>query len=232
MIGTFLLVSFNSFGQKTESIPSKKVENKQKYDELSLIEWKKFRRFETKLNIGENSTFTQSSQLRSYAKDSIQILGVKLMAIKLLDEKKLLDRDIRENKEYYITVLDKLKESTISPSEYLFLEEKMAFINQSVLENELAMSQWLNVGLVLLCISLILGFFFLNRKHKPSKNPLLSKQEATVRNLILQGKTNKEIANELFISLSTVKTHITHIYNKLNVANRQELFQKSTGTST
>ena len=226
------LVSFNSFGQETASISFKKVEKQQKYDDLSLIEWKKFKRFETKLNLNEISSLRKSNQLRSYAKDSIQILGVKLMAIKLLDEKKLLDRDIRENTGYYLTVLDKLKASAISPSEYLFLEEKMAFINQSALEGKLARSQWLNAGLLVLSIVLILGVLFLKRKRKPIENSLLSKQETTVRNLILQGKTNKEIANELYISLSTVKTHITHIYNKLNVTNRQELFQKSTGTST
>jgi len=45
--------------------------------------------------------------------------------------------------------------------------------------------------------------------------------------LILQGKSNKEIANELFISLSTVKTHITNIYNKLKVSSRQELLRKT-----
>ncbi|HDZ13708.1 MAG TPA: response regulator transcription factor [Pricia sp.] len=36
----------------------------------------------------------------------------------------------------------------------------------------------------------------------------------------------KEIANELFISLSTVKTHITNIYGKLKVSGRQELLRR------
>ena len=158
------LVSFNSFGQETASISFKKVEKQQKYDDLSLIEWKKFKRFETKLNLNEISSLRKSNQLRSYAKDSIQILGVKLMAIKLLDEKKLLDRDIRENTGYYLTVLDKLKASAISPSEYLFLEEKMAFINQSALEGKLARSQWLNAGLLVLSIVLILGSLVTQKK--------------------------------------------------------------------
>ena len=36
-------------------------------------------------------------------------------------------------------------------------------------------------------------------------------------------KTNKEIASELFISLSTVKTHINNLNKKLNVTSRKEL---------
>ncbi|NHF60928.1 response regulator transcription factor [Flavobacteriaceae bacterium TP-CH-4] len=54
----------------------------------------------------------------------------------------------------------------------------------------------------------------------------LSKQEQNVQQLILQGKSNKQIAEELFISLSTVKTHITNIYNKLQVSGRKELLQR------
>ena len=226
-----LLFSLACFGQGESTSEVLQEEYGEKYDELSLTEWKKFKRFEKKLKQVESASSENSQQLRSYAKDSIQILGVKLMAIKLLDEKKLLDRDIDENKAYYVAVLSKLKESAIPPSEYLFLEEKMAYVNLPVLEKKLARSQWINIGFVLLTIGLIVLLWVMQRK-KQSDVPLLSKQENTVRNLILQGKTNKEIANELFISLSTVKTHITHIYHKMNVANRQELLQKSTGTST
>ncbi|MGB7394497.1 MAG: LuxR C-terminal-related transcriptional regulator, partial [Pricia sp.] len=40
------------------------------------------------------------------------------------------------------------------------------------------------------------------------------------------GKSNKEIAGELFISISTVKTHITNIYGKLKVSSRKELLHR------
>jgi ATP/maltotriose-dependent transcriptional regulator MalT len=198
------------------------------YQELSLSEWKKFKSFEQKLGLtGSNDS---AQQLRSYARDSIQILGVKLMAIKLLDEKALLEKDIIENGTFYNSLLKELRESAIPKTEYLFLEEKLAYLNQAKLQNELALSKWLNLTLVVLC--LLLGIMTYRIGKKTKGTPTLSKQEITVRDLILQGKTNKEIANELFISLSTVKSHITNIYSKLNIANRQELFQKSTGTST
>jgi len=38
-----------------------------------------------------------------------------------------------------------------------------------------------------------------------------------------QGKTNAEIAGELFMSVATVKAHITHILTKLDVGNRTQI---------
>jgi DNA-binding CsgD family transcriptional regulator len=51
----------------------------------------------------------------------------------------------------------------------------------------------------------------------------ISKREKEVIYLILQGKSNKEIANALFISLPTVKQHIYNIYQKIGVKSRMQL---------
>jgi DNA-binding NarL/FixJ family response regulator len=51
----------------------------------------------------------------------------------------------------------------------------------------------------------------------------LSERELDIARNIARGRTNQEIAAELFISLSTVKTHITRIQNKLGVRNRVEI---------
>ena len=40
-----------------------------------------------------------------------------------------------------------------------------------------------------------------------------------------KGITNKEIAEQLFISLSTVKSHINTIYSKLSISSRKEIDQ-------
>lgn len=50
----------------------------------------------------------------------------------------------------------------------------------------------------------------------------LSKREIEIALLMAKNKTNQEIANELFISVSTVATHVQHIYGKCNVRSRME----------
>ncbi len=57
----------------------------------------------------------------------------------------------------------------------------------------------------------------------------LTPREQDVLNLICEGKTNDEIARSLFISKNTVKSHIRHIYEKLDVKNRSEIFKKISG---
>jgi DNA-binding CsgD family transcriptional regulator len=51
----------------------------------------------------------------------------------------------------------------------------------------------------------------------------ISPREKEVVRLVLEGRSNQEIGEKLFISLSTVKTHISNIYLKLGVKNRIEL---------
>jgi DNA-binding CsgD family transcriptional regulator len=50
----------------------------------------------------------------------------------------------------------------------------------------------------------------------------LSSREFEVLRLIAAGKTNQEIADALFISLSTVASHVRNIFDKTNVANRAQ----------
>ncbi|MBO0796246.1 MAG: transcriptional regulator, partial [Ktedonobacteraceae bacterium] len=50
----------------------------------------------------------------------------------------------------------------------------------------------------------------------------LSAQEQRVLRLLATGWTNKAIANELVVSVNTVKDHIKHLYRKLGVSNRLE----------
>ena len=51
----------------------------------------------------------------------------------------------------------------------------------------------------------------------------LTSREADVLKLILQGRSNSDIGKELFISVHTVKNHITNIYSKLAVRSRWQL---------
>ena len=55
----------------------------------------------------------------------------------------------------------------------------------------------------------------------------LSKREAELLPLALRGRTGERIAQELYISKSTVETHLRRIYQKTGVKNRQELIDLS-----
>jgi len=54
----------------------------------------------------------------------------------------------------------------------------------------------------------------------------LSKREMEVVELVLQGKSNKQIASSLAISVRTVEFHLKNIYNKFHVGYRIELVLK------
>ncbi|MDU9283863.1 response regulator transcription factor [Staphylococcus pseudintermedius] len=50
----------------------------------------------------------------------------------------------------------------------------------------------------------------------------LSKRETEVLKEMAKGKTNKEIAETLFVSEKTIKTHVSHIFSKLEVTDRTQ----------
>jgi DNA-binding NarL/FixJ family response regulator len=52
---------------------------------------------------------------------------------------------------------------------------------------------------------------------------LLSSREQEVLSLIIKGRSNSEIANELCVTESTVKFHVGNIFKKTNQHNKQEL---------
>lgn len=63
--------------------------------------------------------------------------------------------------------------------------------------------------------------------HAPEQKPAsedeqLTPREEEILGLLAQGFRYKEIADQLFISLDTVRTHIRHIYEKMHVRSRTE----------
>ncbi len=50
----------------------------------------------------------------------------------------------------------------------------------------------------------------------------LSRREREVLQLLTQGQTNREIAQSLILSVSTVKIHVEHILAKLDVSDRTQ----------
>ncbi len=62
------------------------------------------------------------------------------------------------------------------------------------------------------------------RRNRPATGwESLTPTELNVVRLVVEGLTNPEIGDRLFISRATVKTHLSHVYARLNVSNRTEL---------
>ena len=95
---------------------------------------------------------------------------------------------------------------------------------------------------VLLIVGVVITVLLIIKKKKNAKQPkpsftfteeeinkflacydkVLTNKEKDIATAILKGKTRDEIASKNYISKATVKTHINHIYTKLNVFSRNE----------
>ena len=58
------------------------------------------------------------------------------------------------------------------------------------------------------------------RLRKQDDRPALTQREHEILRLIATGKSLPEIAKELYLGLTTVKTHVQHLYEKLGVSDR------------
>lgn len=55
----------------------------------------------------------------------------------------------------------------------------------------------------------------------------LSNREYEVLQLLIRGYSNAEIANDLYLSLSTVKTHVSNLLSKMDVKSRTQAIEKA-----
>jgi DNA-binding CsgD family transcriptional regulator len=110
-----------------------------------------------------------------------------------------------------------------------FYLREIAADQLSVEQNKTSGFNWKWVLGALLALSLLVNLYLLSRQreykksHKDHSRSRLTSQEQNIVAEILKDKTNKEIATDLFISHSTVKTHINNLYKKLNVSSREEI---------
>jgi len=70
---------------------------------------------------------------------------------------------------------------------------------------------------------------FRSEQKETANLELLSSRENEILQLLAKGLLYKEIADQLSISVSTVRQHIHHIYEKLHVQNRTEAINKAFG---
>lgn len=89
------------------------------------------------------------------------------------------------------------------------------------------------VAVVFLGLGVFVGIQLYHRQQSAridksrAKALLLSTREVEVLALLAEGFSNQEIADRLFVSLNTTKTHLSNIYQKLNVSRRTQAVQKA-----
>ena len=65
------------------------------------------------------------------------------------------------------------------------------------------------------------------RRRPPGGWDSLTPTEARVAELVADGLTNPQIGERMFISRATVKTHLAHIFRKLDLHSRAELIAQA-----
>lgn len=133
--------------------------------------------------------------------------------------------DLQTNR-YYNNLLDRLNKNYANSSFTKQYELEIAGDKYRVELGNTVTFNW-KIWLFTLVVFMVLGaaaFRFIKKKSPEVRSSdLLTQQEQKVLNLILENKTNKEIAQEIFVSVSTVKTHTNNLYKKLNVTSRDQV---------
>jgi len=141
-----------------------------------------------------------------------------------------MDKYHKSNSAFYSAFSDKLVKDLSHNSYVEDYERKLRYYDPN-LKTSSSWKEFLLLFLGAVCLFLVWQNMQLRKKTKESRNKIkaqpnlidqLTKKEKEILDLISKGKSNKEIANVLFVELSTVKTHINKIYSKLNISQRKE----------
>ncbi|SNY91892.1 response regulator transcription factor [Flagellimonas pacifica] len=172
------------------------------------------------------------SSLQKFGKNSDEPL-VELFIYDFLSDKRnetytYYLQDITTN-QYYDQLLDRLRTNYPNTDFTEQFEAEITTDRQLANFKNTTDWGWKWVTLTLLVLSLGLNLYFLTARKSKARsrtNNLIQKltpQEQKIVQQILLDKSNKEIASELFVSHSTIKTHINNLYKKLEVSSRQEI---------
>lgn len=88
-----------------------------------------------------------------------------------------------------------------------------------------AMGVWVGLKLTRMKVVMVGPEFILNATELQRLG--ISKREHEVLELMSKGLSNQEIADKLFVSLNTIKTHSSNLFLKLEVSRRTQAIQKA-----
>ncbi len=94
------------------------------------------------------------------------------------------------------------------------------------------------VAAIFTAVGIWIGINLLKQKKAPVRPPTeinhlkikelkLNEREYQILQLISEGYSNQEIANQLFLALPTIKTHTSNLYSKLDVRSRTQAIRKA-----
>ncbi|MEL6250503.1 MAG: response regulator transcription factor [Bacteroidota bacterium] len=187
-----------------------------------------------------------TQKLKAFANTSRDAMAA-MMSIEHLiqrdrEEYRYFLEDFKQDKDFYQSLMDRLQQSYPQSDMLKVYKEELDFAEKLLGKNDksdsLPIWVWGLIGaLILLLLFMAWRLRKLQQELETVISPVidlskLSNQEEKIVKLISEGKSNKEIADELSVSHSTIKTHVNNIYAKLRIANRAELkeiLKKSTG---
>ncbi|HYQ57896.1 MAG TPA: helix-turn-helix transcriptional regulator [Draconibacterium sp.] len=161
-----------------------------------------------------------------------------LYALYHIDDK---ETDFLRNRDFYFDFQKRLEDeipTVVYTEVYNDLLDELIGFREFVCQMPEVQPRWKDWVIIIeggFIVVLLLVIFVLSRKIdklrkaggdvsdklKTQYNALTLKQQE-ILGLLASGKSNKEIAQDLFIELSTVKTHINNIYRQLGVSTRKE----------
>lgn len=146
---------------------------------------------------------------------------------------------------FFHSFAEKFRKGADAPNYYTLLNEQISLLQYKNGNRESRPSVWLLIAITLLLIcSIIMNVYLLRRKARsaivPTDNdsvPVAVNEESAIKTLIEtltikereilqmvhEGLSNKEIADKLNVEVSTIKTHVSRIYQKTDIKNRKEV---------
>jgi len=179
--------------------------------------------------------------LENYIREFVDTCSNSLVGLFALYQIEDKETDFLKNSDFYFNFqkkIDKQFPHSIYTEKYNNLLNDLVGFRQMVCEIPGVIPKWKDTliyvesGLLFALIIIIIVLYVRLKKQisavKNVTNPeyenidKLTMKEKEILELLSLGKSNKEIASELFIELSTVKSHLGRIYKQLNVSGRQE----------
>lgn len=175
--------------------------------------------FDQELNIFPDSILSQVNSEKKEIKSSLVLIDREIHRFKYLMQ------DITENKnwESLKIALFNINEKTTVEKSFMTKQIRGIFYKDDHLDTFLKGIRAIIGNEIWISRETLLQYIFdegQTRREHFERNNNLTKREIEILTLVSMGATNDEIAEKVFISTNTVKTHLYNIFKKIDVQNR------------